>query len=97
MTNHKINVRLCHLLLSSAMSLACGAVFLVPANAEAQEVKAVANAVTGTVVNADGDPIIGAIVKNNADKTYAATDVDGHFKVDVKSEKVTLEISYLGM
>ncbi len=99
MINHKLNVRLCHLLVCSAMSLTGGVLSFVPTDvhAQEQETKATANTVTGTVVNAEGEPVIGAIVKNSADKTHAITDVDGHFKIDVKSEKVTLEISYLGM
>ncbi len=52
---------------------------------------------SGTVLNADKEPIMGAIVRNMTDKTNAVTDADGRFSIEVKSARVSLEITYLGM
>ena len=55
------------------------------------------NIVKGTVKDArTGEPIIGASVKYVGQKTGVITDVDGHFKLDVKSLPSTLKVNYLG-
>ena len=50
---------------------------------------------SGTVVDAKGEPIIGATIKRPGASTGTITDVDGHFTIDVP-EGSTLQISYIG-
>ncbi len=99
MSNNKLNRGLLRLLFCASMTVGCGVLASVPAvsYAQAQEGKTAAGTVSGTVIDSEGNPMIGAIIKNVTDKTNAVTDNDGHFKVAAKSEKVTLEISYIGM
>ena len=53
--------------------------------------------VSGTVVSQeDGEPVIGASVVVEGQKTGVITDFDGHFTIDVVSGK-KLVISYIGM
>jgi len=53
--------------------------------------------VTGTVTSSeDGEPIIGATVKAVGTNVATATDIDGHFTLNVQ-EGATLEISSIGM
>lgn len=52
--------------------------------------------ITGRVVDMDGEPLMGAAVRNVTDKTHAVTDVDGKFKVEIKSKEVQLTVSYIG-
>lgn len=51
---------------------------------------------TGTIADADGEPLIGVnvIVKGTAIGTI--TDLDGRFSLSVPSDPATLEISYIG-
>lgn len=49
----------------------------------------------GTVVDASGEPIIGATVKIKGAKGGTVTDLDGHFSLDA-SKGATLEVSYIG-
>ena len=52
--------------------------------------------VSGTVVSAtDGEPLIGATVMVKGTAMGTATDIDGHFKIDVDNGR-TIEISYIG-
>ena len=99
MSNTKLNIGLRHLLFCASVTIACGLLAFIPASsyAQVQESKTAKGLVSGFVVNTDGDPLIGAIVKNVTDKTNAVTDADGRFSVEAQSEKVTLEVSYLGM
>jgi len=53
--------------------------------------------VTGTVISAeDNEPIIGATVLVQGNKTGTVTDADGHFTISVPAGK-KLSISYIGM
>ncbi len=54
-----------------------------------------AKKLTGTVVDAKGEPIIGATIKVKGSSTGTVTDIDGNFSVEAKPG-VTLEISYVG-
>lgn len=65
--------------------------FAVILSAHAQD----SNTFSGTVVEANGDPIIGASVKVIGTATGTITDLDGKFSLPVK-EKDKVEISYLG-
>ena len=67
-------------------------IFLMPVSVFAQDHKTV----TGTVVDENGEPLIGASVKV-ADKTIgAATDLDGHFTLSVPTDANKLVVSYVG-
>lgn len=51
--------------------------------------------IKGTVVDANGEPIIGATIKVLGTSNGTITDLDGNFSLDM-SPKGTLEISYVG-
>ena len=51
--------------------------------------------VSGTVVDPNGDPVVGATVKVKGSANGVATDIDGRFSFNVPSGS-TLEVSYLG-
>lgn len=53
------------------------------------------NKVTGTVVDENGDPVIGATVMVVGTKNGTVTDINGHFKIDAPA-KAKLKISYIG-
>lgn len=53
--------------------------------------------VTGTVLEATGDPIIGASVVEKGQKGGVTTDIDGNFTIKVQKADATLVISYIGM
>ncbi len=84
--------------LLAALTLACGAPAGV-AGWQSQGIGFTAAAqtqkVTGTVVDATGEPLIGASVKVKGTKNGAATDVDGKFSVNA-AQGSTLVISYIG-
>ena len=52
---------------------------------------------TGTVIDAQKEPVIGASVLEQGTGNGTITDFDGKFTLDVKNEKAVLEISYVGM
>ncbi len=52
--------------------------------------------VSGTVIDENGDPIVGAAVRVEGTKTGAVTDVDGHFSISAPANS-KLMVSYLGM
>lgn len=53
-------------------------------------------AVTGTVVDEHDEPVIGAnIMVNDKSKTFAVSDMNGHFKINAPSNS-RLKISYIG-
>ena len=56
----------------------------------AQKVK-----ITGTVIDDSNEPVIGASVLENGTHNGVATDLDGHFTIEVK-EGAKLKISYVG-
>lgn len=54
--------------------------------------------VTGTVLDTDGLPVVGAIVVLKEDPTKGgATDIDGHFRIANIPANGTLKVSYVGM
>lgn len=67
----------------------------VMAETELQEVTQ-QQGITGTVVDAQGEPIIGATVRVKGTKTATVTDLDGHFTLNIRAGQ-QLEISYVGM
>ncbi len=81
--------------LALAMSL-CGGT-LMPLSAHAVPFQSVAQAgvVKGQVVDAHGEPIIGATVMVKGTQQGAVTDIDGNFALD-HAQKGTLVVSYVG-
>jgi len=61
-------------------------------NVQAQQTKKV----TGTVVDATGEPIIGATVMQKGTSNGTVTDIDGNYTLDVPAG-ATLVITYIGM
>ena len=55
-----------------------------------------ASKVQGVVVDEKGDPIIGAIIRDRANKQNTVTDADGRFMLEAESDRITLDISYVG-
>lgn len=51
----------------------------------------------GVVVSQKGEPIIGAVVRDRDSKAQAVTDIDGKFKIVAASERLTINVTYLGM
>lgn len=51
----------------------------------------------GMVMDAQGEPIVGAIIRDRANNVSTVTDVDGKFSLDAKSDHIVLDVSYLGM
>lgn len=71
-------------------------IILKKASMQAANQKGGARKVTGVVKDQNGDPIIGAAVTVQGDKTRGAiTDLDGNFTIDVPGNS-NLEISYIG-
>lgn len=63
---------------------------------EAQQSKPAATYISGTVVDSEGEPAIGASVKcKDGSVLPVVTDIDGRFTIKA-SKPVTLEISYIG-
>ncbi|MDE6390791.1 MAG: carboxypeptidase-like regulatory domain-containing protein, partial [Duncaniella sp.] len=59
---------------------------------------AMADIVTGTVVDDTGEPLIGVTVQEKGNTNNGvATGLDGDFKINVRSPKSTLIVSYVGM
>lgn len=52
--------------------------------------------VKGTVVDAAGEPVIGAAVAEQGTTNGTVTDLDGHFSLTVNSDKAKIEVSYIG-
>lgn len=51
---------------------------------------------TGKVVDANGEPIIGATVTQNGTDNVTVTDIDGNFTLNSKSPSATVTITYVG-
>ena len=53
--------------------------------------------VSGTISDAQGEPIIGAsVLEKGVQGNGTITDIDGNFKISVSSSKAQLDISYIG-
>ncbi len=68
----------------------CAALLMVSVVASAQ-IK-----VTGVVTDAQGEPVIGATVKEQGTTGGTVTDFDGNFQMEVKSDKSVLVVTYVG-
>lgn len=53
--------------------------------------------IEGVVVDSRGEPLVGVIVRDRANNVNAVSDVDGKFKIPLKSERITLDLTYVGM
>ena len=51
----------------------------------------------GNVVDATGEPVIGAVIRVKGTQTAIATDLDGNFSLKGVKKGATLEISSIGM
>lgn len=52
--------------------------------------------VSGTVVDGDGEPIIGATVRELSTSNVTVTNIDGEFTLKLTSAKPVIEVSYIG-
>lgn len=52
--------------------------------------------VSGTVVDENGEPVVGAAVRVSGTKTGTVTDIDGHFSISAPANS-RLDVSYIGM
>ncbi len=59
-------------------------------------VKTLAFAVSGTVTDSKGEPLVGASVVEKGTTTGAITDIDGKFQLNASSDKATLVVSFVG-
>lgn len=50
----------------------------------------------GKVVDVNGEPIIGAAIKENGTDNWTITDMEGNFFIDAKSPTVTITVLYVG-
>lgn len=55
------------------------------------------NRIRGMVVDANKEPIPGASIIVKGTRTGTSTNIEGEFTLDVKSDKVALEVSFIGM
>lgn len=55
------------------------------------------NRIRGTVIDSNKEPILGASIIVKGTRTGTSTNIEGEFTLDVKDDKVTLEISFIGM
>ena len=84
------------LALIGALFLACGMSYSVASAAPLpQVVNSNTTTVTGTVVDENGEPVIGASIAEIGTIRATATDIDGHFSLKV-GPKAKLQISYVG-
>jgi TonB-linked SusC/RagA family outer membrane protein len=62
----------------------------------AQNSKQGKQVVTGTVVDVNQEPLIGVTILTKDANTGTVTDLDGHYRIEVASEKTQLQFSYIG-
>lgn len=55
------------------------------------------NRIRGTVVDSNKEPIPGASIIVKGTRTGTSTNIEGEFTLDVESDKVALEVSFIGM
>ena len=55
------------------------------------------NRIRGMVVDSNREPIPGASIIVKGTRTGTSTNIEGEFTLDVKNDKVTLEVSFIGM
>jgi len=55
------------------------------------------NMLEGTVMDNNGDPMPGAVVRDRQGNRHAVTDMEGKFKIEAVHERIVLDITFLGM
>ena len=55
------------------------------------------NRIRGMVVDANREPIPGASIIVKGTRTGTSTNIEGEFTLDVRNDKVTMEVSFIGM
>ena len=88
MQKKKTNLKKCHVIWQRLLLLVVVAVSSTVAMAQSK--------VQGKVVDATGEPIIGASVKVKGTATGTVTDLDGNFTLNNVADNSKLEISYVG-
>ena len=85
------------IVLALGMMLSCGTVasFATP-DPIPQHASSVAPTIRGTVVDEEGEPLIGATVMIKGTKTAMATDIDGNFELRYTEKNPVLQVSYVG-
>lgn len=73
----------------SAVSVAMGTAVVASENP-------VSGVVSGTVRDANGEPIVGASVKEKGTKNATVSDLDGNFRIKVSGANAVLELTYIG-
>lgn len=92
-----MNVRqtfLCSLLLMPGVGAGVTTISAALPNVVQQQQKGIK--ASGTVVDNENNPLIGATVTVKGTKTIAITDMDGHFYIDVPNKNRVLVFNYLG-
>lgn len=56
-----------------------------------------ARRIEGVVVDAHGEPLVGAIIRDKSNNENAVTDIDGKFTIAARTDRVSLDITYVGM
>ena len=52
--------------------------------------------VTGSVIDMQGEPIVGASVRESGTRSAAVTDVDGKYAINVQDANAILNVSFIG-
>ena len=68
----------------------------VAGNATLQSQQNKTEKLSGKVIDANGEPIIGASVQENGTKNVTVTDIDGNFTLNSKSSSATVTVTYVG-
>ncbi|MEB3375155.1 carboxypeptidase-like regulatory domain-containing protein [Bacteroides sp. CR5/BHMF/2] len=53
--------------------------------------------VSGKVIGADKEPIIGATIQDKTNNIGVISDINGNFSIKASSRNATLHVSYIGM
>lgn len=80
------------------LGTSAGSVYAAPLPAEARQVnnESGVSSITGTVLDENGDPIIGASVKVKGTNISVPTDINGRFTLPKVAANSEIEISYVG-
>lgn len=84
------------LLMLGSITLTANAATNVALNKAAIENEAVPVLISGKVCDANGEPIIGASIKEKGMKNVTISDIDGNFHISLLNHNAELEISYIG-
>lgn len=66
------------------------------ANATLQSQQTKLTKLSGKVLDANGEPIIGASITENGTKNVTVTDIDGNFTLNANSSNATVTVTYVG-